>query len=558
MKKNNLAVFALCLCALFFSCSNSSDSPIVPPLPIVTASDWLFLMYLDADDPSINDSLYENMREIEYSLTQIRNLDGTPKPGYPSVTVAVLWDGISENLKASSNYLHPDGALYELGADYELKWVQYSGFAQGIGKVYLTKDGDNYSLGDAFKVGANTKDLTLTALNWLKKEPDMADESTLEGFLKWAKARYISNNVVLCLNDHGAGTHKETKAEGLMSQSVSSSLCTDATDGGNKLLTCKNIKDALSAAGYAGAQKPKILWNDECLQSTAEILYNYAGCAEYLAASPNASVSNNYTRIFTSLKSGMTALDLGKIIASAYYERYGSANQYFQPIENNRREMRASGYSMFAWSFLSLNEQKAAALKEKVDAFAAALITLKTNDETAFNSIYTNYIKQDYANLQNCKGLAYPGTFAFLNDLGWLAKEVAADTTNNLPDEVCDAATEIKTLLKHGDDKLIVYAWGGKRAKDEAPSETPPAWADVTQNQMYLTGKKDYLTGESVAVENGNDDDIYGLTIVGSQRMLPNGNPASDGNNAVKNYYDWTGFSEKWGDVIEAWRTSGL
>lgn len=549
----------------FVSCSNSSDNSAALAAWLASqgeqkkTSDWLFLLYLDADDPSINDSLYANMREVEYSLTQIRNEDGSPKEGYPSVTVVVLWDGISVEDKASSKYLHPDGALYELGPDYELKWFQYKDACPGVGMVYLTIDGGKYSLGGEFKVGANTKDLTKSARKWLKKEPDMGDEETIEGFLKWAKARYQAGNVVVCLNDHGAGTHKEAKDEGLVRQNVSSSLCADASGGGNKLLTCKNVKDALAAAGYKGEEKPKILWNDVCLQSTAEIVYNYAGCAEYLAASPNQAISNNYTRIFTSLKSGMTALDVGKIITSSYYERNGSLNQAYGANEYDRMSARASGYSMLTWSLLSLDQQKASALKEKVDAFALALLSL---NQTKFNSVYTKYIKQDYSNLQKCMGLAYAGTFAFLNDLGWLAKEVEADEDEDvgLPEYVRNAAADLKSLLKNGDDELIVYAWGGKRATIDTGFD----WAGVTTNQMYLTGQKDYITGESVAVEYGNDDDkdIYGLTIVGSQRMLSDshGNfvPAPEEFNAVQNYCDWTGFSKEWGDVIEAWRTSGL
>ena len=178
MKKIVAAVAALCALALF-SCSNSSGSPAVPPQ--VKTSDWLFLFYFDADDSSINDDLYKNIRDIECAFAKTRNADGSPKAGYPSVNALVLWDGISEEKKGDQKYIHPDGALYEIGADYSLSYVPQSGNEFDAGYV---------TLGDGFSVGPNTKDLTAQARGWLPKEPAMSDPATLTNFLKWAKARY--------------------------------------------------------------------------------------------------------------------------------------------------------------------------------------------------------------------------------------------------------------------------------------------------------------------------------------------------------------------------------
>lgn len=529
------ALFALTL----FSCSNASGGGGGGGEPAV--SDWLFLLYMDGDDSSINDDLYENMREVEYALAQIRNADGSPKEGYPSIRVVALWDGISEELKAAQKYIHSDGALYELGPDYDLQWIYYSNldpnYVGTVGKVCLVKEADGtYSLGPTFKMSVKTKDLTSTAGAWLEKEPKMGEQATFEGFLKWAKARYSAKNVVVCLSDHGAGTHKETYSD---SNATSKSICADTTSGDNKLLTCKNIKDALTNAGYTGANKPKILWHDVCFQSTAEIIYNFKGCADYYSASPNESVSNNFVRIFTSIKSGHTAVDVGKIIASSFHEYKAAFNENFNAFKN----CLSSGSSMFTWSFFSLDETKVEALKTAVDNFATAMHTIYGNppdDHTLFNSVYTKYVKQDKTDLSKCMGLAYGGTYAFLNDLGYLAKQVKNDPDLSAAHESAQALLD---LLKHGDDKLIIYAWGGKRATTGTSSGT--GWGNVTANQMYLTGQKDFITGKSVTVENGFDDDIYGMTIVASQR---------NANDAVSNYYDWTGFSEEWSKVINEWR----
>ena len=527
-----MAAFALAL----FSCSNASDSGCQTKV-----SDWLFLLYMDADS-NLNDSLYFNIRQAEVGLAYARNPDGSPAQGYPSMEVVVLWDGISEELKGDAVFMHPDGAVFELGADYALK-----------AKV---ENGD-YDIGDKWSLGANTKDLTYAAGSWLKKEPDMGDHKTLEGFLSWAKSRYSAKNVVINLNDHGAGAYKETYD---YTNKVSRALCSDDTNAAmtktRHLLTCKNVKDALKNAGYTGADKPKILWNDLCLQAGAEIVYNWAGCAEYFSASPNLSLSNNFINIFTYMKSSFSALDVGKLIASVYYNMHQDRLLMHYTTSADSKGNRSSGCSMNTWSLISLDKTKAEALKIAIDNFAGALLNLKAVNPIAFNSVYTKYVKQDPENLSNCKGIAYCGTFAFLNDIGYLVKEIRADSGLAFYSELQNAAAALQCLLKNGDGNLIVYAWGGKRAT----ADTDKEWTSVTANQMYLTGQKDFLTGQAVSVEN--DEDIYGMTIVASSRRSVDKSgqlrPYPAASDTVKNYDDWTGFSAKWGQVINAWMEAGL
>ena len=220
---------------------------------------------------------------------------------------------------------------------------------------------------------------------------------------------------------------------------------------------------------------------------------------------------------------------------------------------------------MDTWSLISLDQSKANALKNAVDNFAGALLDLKASGDGSFNDVYKNYVRQSPESYAGCKGLAYCGTFAFLNDLGWLAKDVEAYAQTNSKPQLKSAASALKELLKNGDDKLIVYAWGGRRATNGDYKEltenqkTYKLWKNLTANSMYLTGKKDFLTGEPVEVENA--DDYYGMTIVTSPRWAWH-DPAQPGDpvrvsgqrSTVDNYYDWTGFSEKWGQVIQAWR----
>ncbi len=538
MKKNMLALFALFLTALLFvSCSNSAGGS----SPAKKASDWLFLLYFDADDDILNDDIYKNMREIEYALSQMRKADGSPKDNCPSVTALVLWDGYSEAeaKKKGHKFIHPDGALFELGADYNLDYDSYGGENRyQLGVVKLKGKDD---LGDTFIVGSNTIDWTAQARaeGSLDVEPNMGDYKTLERFLKWAKKRYDATNVVLCLDDHGSGAYKETYED---TTAVSKSLCSDKSDDSGRDLSCKNIKDALAAAGYVGSQRPKILWNDVCFQSCAEILWNYRGSADYLLASPNLSVSQEFVRIMTSIGKGSAPIDFGKIVVSAYHQRYYAEPQECPKSEADAKNRRASGYSLFTFSFLSLDEKKAEKLKNAIDDFAAALLELKNGGaqgQALFKKVFVDYVDQDTADYSKCKGLSYQGTYAFLSDLGDLALRIKLDTQLSA---LHSSAEALLALLQHGDDNLILYAWAGKMAG----TETIPSWSNVTQKQLYLTGGYDYISGDTLSVER--EEDVYGLTIAGCA-VSPN--TESD---ITENYEKWVDFSSRWGDVIKAWK----
>lgn len=537
---------ALFLCALLFiSCSNSAGSPSLPG----KTSDWLFLFYYDADDTTLNDDIYGNMREMEYALAQIRNADGSPKGQYPSITALVLWDGVSviEAQKNNQKYVHPEGALFELGPDYNLEYGACPGENKyNLGVVTLKGKND---LGDKFIVSSNTIDWTLQAraAGFLDVEPNMADGRTLENFLKWAKTYYSASNVVISLSDHGSGPYKEpyedsTKADA--SASISASLCTDHTNGNDRLLTCKNVTDALAAAGYVGGQKPKILWNDVCLQSSAEIVWNYKGCADYLLLSPNIAVSQEFVRIFTSIFKDMTPRDFGKIVVSSYHERYYEEPYPCYKNKEDAVAKRASGCSIPTFSLICADEIKVNELKAAVDNFSDALLALKNGgaeDQELFKSVFEEYVEQFLLSFKDCKGLAYHGSYAFLSDLGYLALQVLGDTKLSA---LYPSATELVNCLANGDDNLIVYAWGGKRALGEKSY----AWTNVSPNQLYITGGVDYISGKAVAVDRS--ENVFGLTIVACPVFS---DPSELGYDVVRNYDKWTGFSTKWGQVINEW-----
>ncbi len=288
-----LLISAVLLGAFFCSCSffGSDDGGITK-----SESDYLILSYFDADN-NLNDDLFRDLANEQYALSAI---EGTA--GAPSVKILALWDGESEEECASdgNTRVHPNGALYELGAmDKDQLYRLNSGAETG------------------FVLSSNTKDLTSSA-SWLKEEPDMSDVSTLKAFLSWANKYYSANKVVLMLSDHGAGTEYEVYSGGIggyYNDYSSRSLCVDETNGSEKTLSAADVKNAIADSGIA----VNVIWQDCCLQGNAETAYILRGNADYLVTSMNLSYGNDHYSAIRSLSSSSTTpLDFAKAVVKAY------------------------------------------------------------------------------------------------------------------------------------------------------------------------------------------------------------------------------------------------
>ena len=600
-------IFLLLSCVflfLSFGCKHPDESD---PNDWVTKSDWLFLFYFDADN-NLNDEIYANMRQAEYALSLLRNPDGTAKEGCPTVTMVALWDGESKTdaQEYGNRYLHPAGAVYELGADYDLDYYvdEDNKFQAGIvydKKLFNPDSLDSFSesdffsnfdlfatpalFGDKFKVGANTIDRTELA-SWLISEPKMGDVSTLTNFLTWAKSHYSATHVVLCLGDHGAGTGKEQYTN---TSASARTLCADDSSlDSERMLSTKNIRDALTKSGYTGACALDLLWMDVCLQSTVEIAYDLRGTASYLLASSNLSVSQEYSHAFKNLTTETTPLDFGKIMVSNYYH----AN-YAETMPFDDDLPKTSGGSLFTQTLIDLDSAKLEAVKSAVDDLADALLSLKETDADRFNSVYEILLSQNTLDFSECTGLSYAGTYAILSDIGYFTDGILSQFSDQTG--VCEAARSLQTALDTSQNGAIVYAYGSRRALSVDGS-------DVTENQMYMTGKTDFLTNETVEAELSAS--YYGLTIETQNaeseesvmamiamyiKELTDEEPTSttfyglceEFKNAlvvsgycsdkeavlliaelknqlgaidyVSHYEDYTGFSDKWASVIAAW-----
>ena len=610
MKIKNLFKAALIVsaAALFsVSCSDGNGSPFSEP-GWKKESDWLFIYYLDADN-NLNDEIYENLKQVEYALSVMRNEDGSAKEGFPSVNAVALWDGesASDAEYYENVHLHPNGALLELGADYNLGYSDYVN-SYGIGSIQERNTWGVMSyLSEGFNPGENTSDLT-HQVNWLSKEPDMSSYKTLKNFLSWTRRHYDSKKVVLCIADHGSGTEKEA-----YKNTSSRAVCTDDTNGSTRALSARNIKDALEESGYSGENKISVLWMDACLQSTVEIAYILRGYADYMVASPNVSYSHEFSVPLTNLKKTTGPLEFGKILVSEYFEFFSEDDMTYESSLQ-----LSSGVSLLTMSLLSLDSSKLETLKQNIDSLAEELLLIKENDSACFRKIYKDFIFQDSENYENCAGLAYPGTSVYLSDIGMLCENLVSYYPEKT--SLCMSARNILNLLDASVGGIIPYAWGSKKAsalkkeKDIFAGgfhhdflDLPPGerlkWSFDNQNDFYLTGGTDFISGKTIpVVKNGeyfgltietqnvySEEDLlaelrsfvswesfvdtssmtleqllyeyrkilirkYGYSFVKADAEVENmRREIEDNAGYVLNYAKYTGFSEKWGKLLSAW-----
>lgn len=440
--------------------------------------DWLILSYMDADN-NLNDSLYT---DLIYEQIGLANLSGSA-----SVKILALWDGRNSG---SRTYNHPSGALYELGP---IDSATYSSITSGSTN---------------FTMSSSTKDLTAYAWNWLGTEPDMSDVSTLRNFLSFAAMNYSASNVVLLLSDHGAGTEYETVSGGYGGRR---SLASDDTNGNDKLLTATDIKNAIASSGL----HVNVIWMDCCLQGNVETTYALRGIADYLVSSANSSYSNNHAAIISGINASTTPLSFSTSVVQAYADTHKDGI-----IQMGNNERRASFDTMPTQSAYSLDTEKQNTLYSAIEALANALIAAGDNTCT---SVYTSYLKQA-SSVSSCQGMAFPGSFAYLNDIGYLCKNLK----NNSNSSVSSAANSVLRAL----DSVIVSSWLGR-----------------TESESRNYYKKN-VTGISSTVLSSSDG-TFGLTI--ATQLNPNISNSSLP--LYSNYEGVTGYSTSWGVLMQKWHT---
>lgn len=506
--------FACIFCAFislfFFACSDSDSSSGSDSgdAPVVKTSDWLFVLYFDADN-DLNDTEWINMVESEYALASLQK-DAAAGKSVPSMRIVVLWDGADKNKNeetkekyADITRLHPDGAIFELGPS----------------------DGTDHKSDENWYLSSNTIDLTSTAADWLPKEPNMNDASTLANFLSWTKKRYTAKNIVFGLSNHGCGTDYEAISGG----AARSACADDDTTSGTGMLTTADLKQAFNASGF----RPHVIWMDACLQASCEIAYDLRGYADSLVSSASISLSNNYETILSCIAKDSTYEYFPCYVVSCYRYHKITISPRKEVVE---QEPRASSFRTMSQVGIDLNVVKQEALYAAVENLASSLLT---NDRNKLKAIYDNYLFQDPRDESKCKGWVYGGTFSYLSDLGYFCYQLTNDETlANVG--ISDASVNAAVKLDEALGSVVLSAWVGKRAfgeNEKALYRVYVHWTDDVPEAVEFgedstdPNKKNWMFGPTIAIKGFE--------------------PRID-----TEYNTVTGYSKKWGELLKIWHSS--
>ena len=279
------------LLSMFVSCSHNTDTA----ADTREKSGWLILWYADGDS-NITDEVYKCLQEACNGLKTVTNDDGTPKTGYASVKVVVLWDGSSVDSEITGNY--PGSYLWELQPSENM--------------ILSTDFGKTNTI---YK-----KDVSNTA-SWIvnssgEQEVTMSSKQTLINFLTWANARYTGTHTAVILSDHGAAVHTDLTA--------ARSMFTDNTAGDQyQMIETTDYGTVLKQCGFDKDNKLELFFLHACLEGTLETMYEVKDCARYCAASANVSEGSCF-RLDKMIESLTTDSD-GKTVGSALVSDYAAS-----------------------------------------------------------------------------------------------------------------------------------------------------------------------------------------------------------------------------------------
>lgn len=505
--KRFLTIFTILLTFICFTGCPSPNTPI--PEPPSVSCDWLFVMYLDADN-NLNDTLWADMANAQIGLLAMHNNDGSLKDGFPNVKVVVLWDGWDATScgNNSKTRIHPRSEIYELGPMDDTMWD----------KIFSSNTENRDS---SWLISSNSKRLTdYASYTWLSSEPDMGDVNTLTSFLAWVNRYYSATNKVLVLSNHGAGTEVETSSGGYGVRS----LCSDDTNGTNKKLTAIDVKNAISNSGF----RPNILYMDCCLQANVETTYMLRGCADYFVGSAAISISNNYNKMLQYIRN----INSPEAYANAIVQSYAENNKARNNTVTANSQRHTSFEETLTYGAYSLNTLYQNHLYTNIQALAR---NLNGKSDTLKNDIYSHYLYQNTNQTSDCKGMAYAGTYFILNDIGAFCKNLWDDHDSiGVPTDTKNTANNVILALNN----IIISSWMGKKTS--------------SSTQFYYTKNIQTITVSDTNTQafgsefTATNQQQFGLTIVTQ--------PWGTGWNSFFPYYSYeTGYSPDWGQLLSFW-----
>ncbi len=377
MSKIKIAMLSgilLCL-SVIMGCKNSGDNEIAPAPIVAESTEWLMLMYMDGDN-NLNDPIYLDLNEAEYGLSQL--------PEDSSVRIIALWDGWD----FESNNEDDDTSIFtEFPEAYQVQTAATKLLELGADEHQLyTDEGGIYY--DAVPLSESTIDLTST-VDWIKNdEVDMASETTLENFLKWAKIRYPAEHIILQFSNHGGGPRSAANAKKYGRRS----MCWDETSSnGSSFLKTSDVSKALKNAGFGASNKIALIMEDVCLGGSLEEAYELKDYAEYYVGSPNnvPGMGMDYISFVSSLKKNATVEEVGCNLIKSYRSNYewseAKWNKFIAANPNlTDLEISILNQDASTLSFVDLS---------KIDAVATAVSNLAQliyNDKAAESRIVTD------------------------------------------------------------------------------------------------------------------------------------------------------------------------
>jgi len=169
-------------------------------------------------------------------------------------------------------YQQADNDLEEAIAENNLNEIKSIGSTALINVVTLT-DRNSTTVTNLYYVRENEV-VERTVEGWIPAELNLADDETLEMFIKWTMEEYPAGHYILVLDNHGGGY------KGSMSERDNINGTWRTLD----ILTLDELDSALSDAGLQ-SQKLDIIGFDACLMAMLEVAYVVKDYAEYLVAS---------------------------------------------------------------------------------------------------------------------------------------------------------------------------------------------------------------------------------------------------------------------------------
>lgn len=141
-------------------------------------------------------------------------------------------------------------------------------------------------------------------------EKDSGDPATLQSFVTWGLNRYVANNRLLVVWNHGAGFRAPRRDIGY--------------DDFGSSLNMPEIEGALKRAGISSSNRLQVVGFDACLMNMVEIVHHFTDQVEIIVGSQQTEPGDGwpYEKVLKEAKHAQTPEELVKGIVKNYINDY--------------------------------------------------------------------------------------------------------------------------------------------------------------------------------------------------------------------------------------------